>query len=81
MSFGQIAANLPIRLQGIASDTLCLTIDVWERGQRSYYRMRENSPALIESELYRIINSLIQPHLVEASAVQSSSRPKGHLPN
>ncbi|PYV71667.1 MAG: hypothetical protein DMG96_28240 [Acidobacteria bacterium] len=64
-----------------ASDTLCLTIDVWERGQRSYYRMRENSPALIESELYRIINSLIQPHLVEASAVQSSSRPKGHLPN
>jgi hypothetical protein len=34
-----------------ASDTLCLTIDVWERGQRNYYRIRENSPALIESEL------------------------------
>jgi FKBP-type peptidyl-prolyl cis-trans isomerase len=64
-----------------ASDTLCLTIDVWERGQRNYYSMRENSPALIESELYRIINSLIQPHLVEASAVQSSSRPKGQLPD
>jgi hypothetical protein len=64
-----------------ASDTLCLTIDVWERGQRNYYRIRENSPALIESELYRIINSLIQPHLVEASAVQSSARPKGRLPD
>jgi hypothetical protein len=64
-----------------ATDTLCLTIDVWERGQRNYYRMRENSPALMESELYRIINSWIQPHLAEASAVQSSSRPKGRLPD
>ena len=64
-----------------ASDTLCLTIDVWERGQRNYYSMRENSPVLIESELYRIINSLIQPHLVEASAVQSNSRRKGRLPD
>ncbi len=64
-----------------ASDTLCLTIDVWERGQRNYYRMRENSPALIESELYRIINSLIQPLLVEAPAVLSGPRTKGRLPD
>jgi hypothetical protein len=64
-----------------ASDTLCLTIDVWERGQRNYYRMRENSPVLIESELYRIINSLIQPLLVEAPAVLSGPRTKGRLPD
>jgi hypothetical protein len=43
--------------------------------------MRENSPALNESELYRVINSLIQPQIDADSAAQSVLRPKGRLPD
>jgi hypothetical protein len=64
-----------------ATDTLCLTIDFWERNQHNYYRMRENSPALNESELYRVINSLIQPQIDADSAAQLVLRPKGRLPD
>ena len=63
------------------TNTICLTIDVWEKGQHNYYRMRENSPALNESELYRVINSLIQPQIDADSSAQPILRPKGHLPD
>ena len=64
-----------------ATDTLCLTIDVWEGNRHSYYRMRENSPALKEAELHRVIYSLIQPQIDADSATQLIQRPKGHLPD
>lgn len=64
-----------------ATDTLCLTIDFWGRNQHNYYRMRENSTALNGSELYRAINSLIQPQIDADSAAQPVPRPKGRLPD
>jgi hypothetical protein len=64
-----------------ATDTLCLTIDVWEGNRQSYYRMREDSPALKEAELYRVINSLIQPQIDADSAAQLIQRPQGRLPD
>jgi hypothetical protein len=64
-----------------ATDTLCLTIDVWEGDRHSYYRMRENCPALKEAELHRVIYSLIQPQIDSDSAAQLIQRPKGRLPD
>jgi hypothetical protein len=45
------------------SNTLCVTISVSERGQQIYYRLTENSHVLLDSELYRVINSLLEPYL------------------
>ena len=64
-----------------ATDTLCLTIDFWERGQHNYYRMRENSPALTGSQLFRVVDPLIQRQIDDDSAAQSTPRPKGKLPD
>lgn len=63
------------------TNTLCLTIDVWERGQHHYYRMRENSPALNKSELYKTMISLLRPYLSVDSAAVSKPRTKRHLPD
>jgi hypothetical protein len=62
------------------TDTLCLTIDLWEQGQHNYYRMREDSPALKESELYRTIMSLLHPYLMLNSAEQPQKQSTPHLP-
>jgi len=64
-----------------ATNTLCLTLDYWENGQHHYFRMRENSPALCDSELFRVVSSLVQRPINEDSAAQSTPRTKGHLPD
>jgi len=57
------------------SNSLCLTIGVWERGQsKTYYSMPENSRALLDSELYRGISSLLKPHLTSDRGEQPSTR-------
>ncbi|HEY1649343.1 MAG TPA: FKBP-type peptidyl-prolyl cis-trans isomerase [Terracidiphilus sp.] len=85
LSTNQLWADISEQANSItrdsATNTLCLTIDFWERNQHNYYRMRENSPALNKSELYRVINSLIQPQINAGSAAQSVLRPKGRLPD
>jgi hypothetical protein len=63
-----------------ATNTLCLTIDYWEDGQHHYYRMRENSAPLCESQLFQVVSSLLQRPIAEDNAAQSNLRPKGHLP-
>lgn len=46
------------------TNTLCLTMGVQERGQRICdYRMRENSPALLQSEFFQIVNLALERHL------------------
>jgi len=47
------------------SNSLCITISVWERGQYMHYSLTENSRALLDSELYRVISSLLKPYLVD----------------
>lgn len=47
-----------------ATNSRCITISVSEQRQyKSYYSMSENSRALLDSELYRGISSLLEPHL------------------
>jgi hypothetical protein len=47
------------------SNSRCITIGVSERGQyKTYYSMSEDSPALLNSELFRAIRSLLRPYLV-----------------
>ena len=60
------------------SNSLCLTIGLSERGQwKTYYSMRENSPALLNSELYRRVSLLVNPHLASYSVGATRS---GRLP-
>jgi hypothetical protein len=61
--------------------TLCITISVSARGQQMYYRLAEDSPALLQSALYRIINSLLEPYLVAEATDQSRPRQNPRLPN
>ena len=61
------------------TNTVCLTIDVWERGQRNYYRMRENSAALNNSELYKTMISLLRPYFSTDSADVFKPRTTPHL--
>lgn len=63
------------------TDTLCLTIDVWQKGRHNYYRVREDSAALKESELYRTIISLLQPYLTKDLEEQSAKRADPYLPD
>lgn len=63
------------------TDTLCLTIDSWEKGQHHHYCMRENSPALNSSELYRTIISLLLPDITEDRTEQSKPRSTPRLPH
>jgi hypothetical protein len=63
------------------TDTLCITIDIWKKGRHNYYRVREDSPALKESELYRTVISLLRPYLTKDSAEQSAKRTTPHLPD
>lgn len=63
------------------TNTICLTIDVWEKGQHNYYRMRENSPALNGSELYKTMISLLRPYFSADSADESKPRTTTHLPD
>jgi hypothetical protein len=45
-------------------NSLCLTIGVSEHGKwKTYYSMPENSSALLDSELYRAVSSLLKPYL------------------
>lgn len=63
------------------TNSRCITIGVWERGQyKSYYSMSETSRALLDSELYRVITSLLQPHLVKNAGAESTSGPSRRLP-
>jgi hypothetical protein len=57
------------------SDKLCITISVSESGQQMYYRLTEDSQVLLESQLHRLISSLLESYLVGLGAVgeQSSS--------
>lgn len=55
--------------------TLCITISVSERGHQTYYRLAEDSPALLQSAMYRVINSLLEPFL--AAEATEESKPKG----
>jgi hypothetical protein len=56
-------------------NSLCLSIGLWERGQhRTYCWMSENSRALLESELYRGISSLLKPLLTPDPVEQPSTR-------
>ncbi len=60
------------------SNSLCVTISVWERGQsKTHYSMPENSSALLDSELSRGVSSLLKPYLSSHKAGQPStgSRP------
>jgi hypothetical protein len=63
------------------TNTVCLTIDVWERDQHNYYRMRENSPALNQSELYKTMISFLRPYFSLESAEVSKPRTTPHLPD
>ena len=47
-----------------ATNTLCYTIGIMvEYGEpEEYYAMREDSKALLDSHLYKIISTLIHPH-------------------
>jgi hypothetical protein len=63
------------------TNTLCLTIYVWERGQHNYYSLRENSPALNESELYKTMIPLLRPYFSVDSAEVSKPRTTPHLPD
>jgi hypothetical protein len=57
------------------SNSLCLTIAVLERGQyKTYYSMPENSLALLDSELYRGISSLLKPCLTSDRGGQPSTK-------
>jgi len=57
------------------SSLLCLTIGLWERGQyKTYYSMPENSRALLDSELYRAISSLLKPYLTSDKGKQPGTR-------
>jgi hypothetical protein len=56
------------------SNSLYLTIGVWERGQyKTYYSMPENSRALLDSELYRGVSSLLKPLLTSDRGGQPST--------
>ena len=46
------------------TNTLCLTLDVQERGQiLCNYHIREDSPALLKSEFYQTVNQALENHL------------------
>ncbi len=62
------------------SNSLCITISVWERGQDKYYSLTENSRALLDSELYRVISSLLKPYLVDDVGEQPRPRRSPRLP-
>jgi len=63
------------------TNSRCLTIGVWEQGQyRSCYSVSENSRALLDSELYRSISSLLEPHLAAEAGGRSRSGHSGRLP-
>jgi FKBP-type peptidyl-prolyl cis-trans isomerase len=60
------------------SNSLCLTISVSERGQyRTYYSIAEDSRALLDSELYRGVSSLLEPYLAPDRGVQPSTMSRG----
>jgi FKBP-type peptidyl-prolyl cis-trans isomerase FkpA len=63
------------------TNTRCLTIDVWERGQHNYYRLRENSPALNESELYKTMISLLRLYFSVDSVEASKPQMPPQLPD
>ena len=46
------------------SNTLCYTIGIMieRREPEEYFSIRENSPALLESEIFKIISALIEPY-------------------
>ena len=61
--------------------TLCITISVSERGQQMYYRVTEDSPALLQSALYRVISSLLEPYVAAEATEQSKPRQSPRLPD
>jgi len=63
------------------TNTLCITVDIWKTGRHNYYRMREDSLALKESELYKTIILLLQPGLRKDLEEQSEKRAASHLPD
>jgi hypothetical protein len=85
LSTEQLWADTSEQANSITRDrkasTLCLTIDVWEKGRHNYYRMREDSPSLQTSELYRTIMSLLQPHLTADSVEHAKPQSKSYLPD
>jgi hypothetical protein len=60
---------------------LCITISISERGQQMYYRLAEDSPVFLQSALYRVINSLLEPYLAAQATEQSKSRESPRLPD
>jgi hypothetical protein len=47
-----------------ATNTLCYTVGIMVENEKpeEYYAIRENSPALLESHLFKIISKLIEPY-------------------
>jgi len=64
----QLLSDSSEKANGITRDrstgTLCCTIAIYgENGEtEEYFSMRENSPALLASSLYRAVSTLIEPH-------------------
>jgi hypothetical protein len=50
----------------------CITIGIWDRGQYKSYSMSERSRALLDSELYRVITSVLRPHLINNTGAEST---------
>ena len=79
-------ADASEKANGISRDrrtnTLCLTMDVQEGGQSLWnYSMREDSPALLESGFYQLVNKALAEHLHGKQAApgscQTSQNTKG----
>jgi hypothetical protein len=52
----------------LSSNTLCLTVTAWERGQYvQNYSLREDNPVLLKAEWYRLLMRELKPHLRKLS--------------
>ncbi len=61
--------------------TLCITVTVSECGRRTHYSLTEDSPAFLQSALYRAINSFLEPFLAAEASDRSTPRQSPRLPD
>jgi hypothetical protein len=62
------------------TNSRCITIMIFEKGKQTSFSLTENSRALLDSELYRVINSLLEPYLVTDSESRFSLDDKSEQP-
>lgn len=68
MSREQLWSDSTEKANGItrdrATNTLCYTIGIMVEYEEpeEYYAMREDSPALLGSQLFTVVSKLIEPH-------------------